>query len=121
MGPSFPGYAGALFHIRRRFLIRRLIEKCILPGKKHLNNAHRTVSVFSQNEFRFILPGISFFNFLVLVSLAIEKADQIRILFNRAGFAEIGEQGTVVRSCVRSAGKLGQSDNRHFQFSCQAL
>ena len=55
------------------------------------------------------------------ILLAVDKHDHVRILFDRARFAQVAEPGTVAFRILRLPVKLGQAQHRHVQFSGKAF
>ena len=59
--------------------------------------------------------------FVVLAARLIQQTDNIGILFNGAGFSQVGQPGFSVLVLLQFAVQLAQDDDRHIQFLGQRL
>ena len=58
----------------------------------------------------------------VVVGLAVDEGDDVGILLDGAGLAEIAEHGAlVVAAALAGTGKLRERDDRHMEFLGQAF
>ena len=67
---------------------------------------------------------LAFFLIFRIVGGAVEQADHVRVLFDGAGFAKVGDAGDAQagsRAAFRTAVELGQNDDRHFEFLGQGF
>src|ERR1700730_5290795 len=84
-----------------------------------LDGAGGTIALFREDDFGDILlvvgHRLSVFRLLVLL-FAIDERDQIRVLLERARFAQVRELGAVIGTRLRRTRKLRQSQHGYVQF-----
>ena len=51
--------------------------------------------------------------------LTVQQQNHVRILFERAGFAKVGEHRTLVLPLLRTTVQLADRDNGNIEFLCQ--
>nr|GEU28419.1 hypothetical protein [Tanacetum cinerariifolium] len=85
------------------------------PGQTY--RADRAVTLLTDNDF-----GRSFIRRVGVVHLvAVQEDDDVRILLDRARFAQVGHDGTFVGALLQRAVQLRQRDHRAAQLLGQAL
>ena len=67
------------------------------------------------------LGQVLLFGILVVIILAVEEHDLVRILLNGAGLAQIGQHRALILSAFIGAGELRQAQHRHIQLLCHDL
>ena len=85
--------------------------------KFQLDNAGRPVTVLFYHNIR----DIFFFHGWIDSVFAVNKHHDIGILFNGAGFAEVGKPRPFVIPFVYFAGKLGKRQHRNIKFARHGL
>ena len=85
-----------------------------------------TIPVFGNNDitntfgvFLAGMVGFPLFTRGIIVILAVEKDDHVRILFDRTGITQVGELRLTVLPDFRGAAQLGNSYHRYLQVTCQ--
>ena len=79
--------------------------------------AGRAVAVFADVQIgQALAVGVGVVHFL-----AIDKHDQVSVLFDRTGFAQIGELGALVVAIFDGARELRQRQDRDVQFLGEGL
>ena len=74
---------------------RQVFEACVLREIGEVDGAGRSVALLGDDEVGLSLGVGVFFavHGLVVVALAVDEGDDVSVLLDRAGLAEIGEQG----------------------------
>src|SRR6266550_2251547 len=105
-----------LLKIRLAHIARPSFEACELLQERERNLANRTIALFRDNKFGFAC----FFRaclFVLLVDFRPDKQpDQVRVLFDRAGFAQIAQSGFTARALLWLSIQLRHYDDWNFQF-----
>jgi len=57
----------------------------------------------------------------VVVLVAVEEADEVGVLLDRAGLAEVGEDRPLVGALLRGAGELGDADDGDVELASEDL
>jgi len=79
--------------------------------------ANRTIALFANNDF-----GDAFFSaFRVVDFITIDKTNQVCILFNGAGFPQIGHLRPAVGAAFNLTVQLRKRHDRHIEFFGQSL
>ena len=69
-------------------------KRCILTDPLQLHRVGGAVSVFGNNNFRYVL----LLRFVIIIIVTINKHDDIRVLLDRTGFAQIGQHRPLIRA-----------------------
>src|SRR4051812_26798245 len=103
---------------RRSVTMLEIAEARFLFQKRETNEARGTVALFRDVELRHVLV----FRLDVGVLVRPEQQDdEIRVLFQRAGFAQIRQHRTMVRPRLGCAAELRQDHDRHAELFGQLL
>ena len=86
-------------------------EPCQLYG------SDRAVSLLGDDDFSHVL----FLGVVIVVVIAVQKHDDVRILLDRPGLTQVGKHRTVIRTLLDCTGQLRQCYHRHLQLTRDLL
>ena len=81
------------------------------------DGADRAVAVLGEDQ----LGAARILGVLVVVIVAVEEADHVRVLLDRARLAQVREDRALVGALLRGAGELGDADDRDGELTGEDL
>src|SRR3954451_12519896 len=98
-------------------LARPVRELGVVLEEDQADRAHRAVPVLGEDQLRAAgVLGVG-----VVVVVAVEEADHVGVLLDRAGLAQVGEDRSLVGPLLRGAGELRDGDHRDLELAGQDL
>ena len=67
------------------------------------------------------LCNVRILRILIVVILAVEEHNDVRVLLDGAGLTQIREHGALVRAALCCTRELGEHEDGHLQFTCENL
>ena len=89
----------------------RVGEGRILADPLQLDRAGRAVAVFRNDD----LSDVLVLALVIVVIVAVDEHDDVRVLLDRARLTQIGQHGALVRPLLRSTRQLRQAHDRHIE------
>src|ERR1700722_3448271 len=96
---------------------RKILEFRVLPEEGQLDRSCWAVTLLADNDF-----GLTFVVRIgVVVLVAIDEKNEVGILLNGAGFAQVGPRRALVGTLFQRTVELRKRDHGDVQFLCERL
>ena len=95
----------------------QIFEPCLIFLKVQLDGASRAIALFADDDF----GHVGLFAIFIVVIIAVNEHDDVRILLDGAGFTQVAHHRALVGALLDRAVELRQRNHRALQLFGQHL